>query len=486
MVRKVLISLSGIALLTLAVFALLNVEQLEAWGAGLAGHFKGGLPLPLTLLVVFLAGVLTSLTPCVYPVVPLAITYLGARGAASRVRAFSLAAAYVLGMVACYTALGAAAGLTGTTFGAATQKWWVYALVATVVLFFALSMMGLFNLTLPAWVQSLVGKSRRGPGYKGAILMGATSGLVTAPCTAPVLGTLILPMISRQSVFLGSLLLAVFGLGMGMLFLLVGTYSGILSSLPRSGRWMNTVKLVLGVAILFVAAYFYYKAYNLLPLRASSSPAVAAVDSRPGRSDRWDEETARPRSPGTARQRDDDRWSDARRRGPAIRRVSRGREPGQGSQSPGGSRSKPPSNADSTLPRTAPSFEIQDMKGRAHDLGLYRGHTLHLYFFAVWCPPCLDQMRRLEAADARLRGRGYRVLMVAMKEREDVDSLQRFVEKRTLAFPVAWDGQGTVARTFGINSIPAHVLVGPDGTIVYEGRELPDGFEIDGGGFLPR
>ncbi len=263
----------GLVILALAVFAALNVELLEAWGAGLAGRFHGGLSLPLTILVVFLAGVLTSLTPCVYPVIPLAITYLGARSATSRLKAFSLAAAYVAGMVVCYTILGAAAGLTGTTFGAATQKWWVYAGVATVVAVFGLSMLGLFNISLPSGLQRLAGRSK-GPGYRGAFLMGATSGLVTAPCTAPVLGTLIIPMISNRSVALGSMLLAVFGLGMGMLFLVVGTYSGVLSSLPRSGTWMNAVKYALGAAILLVAVFFFYKAWVMFPLRASGPPAA--------------------------------------------------------------------------------------------------------------------------------------------------------------------------------------------------------------------
>jgi thiol:disulfide interchange protein DsbD len=181
----------GLVILALAVFALLNVDLLDQWGASLATRFRGGLPLPVALLVVFVAGILTSLTPCVYPVVPLAITYLGARTATSRLRAFSLAGAYVIGMVACYTLLGAVAGLTGTTFGAATQRWWVYALVATVVVVFGLSMLGVFTIALPSSLQGLIGRGK-GPGYRGALFMGATSGLVTAPCTAPVLGTLIL------------------------------------------------------------------------------------------------------------------------------------------------------------------------------------------------------------------------------------------------------------------------------------------------------
>jgi thiol:disulfide interchange protein DsbD len=445
---KLALSILGIGILALAVFAILNVELLDQWGASLATRFKGGLSLPVALLVVFVAGILTSLTPCVYPVVPLAITYLGARSATSRLKAFSLAAAYVVGMVACYTALGAVAGLTGTTFGAATQKWWVYALVATIVVLFGLSMFGVFTIALPSRLQGLIGRGK-GPGYRGAFLMGATSGLVTAPCTAPVLGTLILPMISKQSVAQGSLLLAVFGLGMGMLFLVVGTYSGVLTSLPRSGSWMNGVKYVLGVAILAVAAYFYWQAWTLLPWRGSR-PQMAPVAPS----------AAAPARSGT----------------PEVLAAALRQDAESATPAPA-----PAPEA----PAQAPAFELEDLKGRRHNLSAYTGKTLHLFFFAAWCPLCVEQLRTVEVADVRLRGRGYRVVLVAMKERESPESLRAFAEQRSLGLPIALDRDGEVARRFGVTGIPAHVVIAPGGRIVYQKDELPEGFERDGAGLLP-
>ena len=458
------LALLGAVLLGVAIFALLKPDLLEGWGAGLASRFRGGLSLPETFLIVFIAGILTSLTPCVYPVVPLAVTYLGARTAESRLKAFSLAAAYVLGMVACYTALGAAAGLTGTTFGAATQKWWIFALVATVVLAFALSMLGLFTITVPPALQGLIGKSK-GPGYRGAVLMGATSGLVTAPCTAPVLGTLILPMISRQSVALGSTLLAVFGLGMGMLFLVVGTYSGVLSSLPRSGRWMQVVKVGLAVAILAVSGYFYYQAWRLFPYRGGARETGAAASAF----------GAGPHAGMTATPAGFSPTAGAigeRRPTPASAEE---RRPGRASARGAADERRP-----------APTFEIVDVKDRPQSLAAYRGKTLHILFFAVWCPPCLEQIRGIERADARFRGRGYRALLVGVKEREAHEDLKAFAEQRGLSFPVAWDGKGELARAFGVGSVPQHVIIGPDGRIVYEGKDAPDGFEKEGAGLLPR
>ena len=133
----------------------------------------------------------------------------------------------------------------------------------------------------------------------------------------------------------------------------------------------------------------------------------------------------------------------------------------------------------------APDFQITDVKGRRHDLGRYRGKTLHLFFFAEWCPPCVDQLRTIELADARLRGRGYAVLAIGMKSREDEGALRTFADERTLSFPVAWDADGSAARAYGVDSIPVHVIVGPNGSIRYRGRSLPEGFDTDGAGLLP-
>jgi cytochrome c biogenesis protein CcdA/peroxiredoxin len=446
--RTISLSLLGVVILTVAAFAVLNVDRLDRWGASLASVFDGSkpVPLPLALLFVFFAGIVTSLTPCVYPVVPLAVTYLGARSATSRLKAFSLAAVYVAGMVVCYTALGAAAALTGTTFGTATQKWWVYAGVATLVLLFGLSMLGVFNIQLPSWATSFA-SGRKGPGYKGAFFMGATSGLVTAPCTAPVLGAL-LPIIARQSVVLGSLLLAVFGLGMGMLFLVVGTYSGVLASLPRSGKWMSWVKIGLGSAILLVAAYFYYQAYLRLPFGGSRPATIGALDL-----------TAGVAPAGIA---------------PALAlRADAGLRAADQEKS-----------GDSPARRLAPDFSLIDIKGRRHDLASYRGKTLHLAFLALWCPPCLDQIRRIEMADARLRGRGYRVLAIALKGREEEDDLRSFAADHQIEFPLALDRSGAVASAFSVEGIPTHLIIGPDGAIRYEGRDLPADFERDGAGLL--
>ena len=135
--------------------------------------------------------------------------------------------------------------------------------------------------------------------------------------------------------------------------------------------------------------------------------------------------------------------------------------------------------------RQAPAFELQDLKGRPHNLTVYAGKTLDLFFFATWCPPCVEQLRQVEIAAARLRGRGYRILLVAMRDRESPESLKAFAEARTLGVPLAWDGDGAVAESYRVTGIPTHVVIAPNGRIVYKGDELPAGFEQDGAGLLP-
>src|SRR6185436_13409500 len=113
--------------------------------------------------------------------------------------------------------------------------------------------------------------------------------------------------------------------------------------------------------------------------------------------------------------------------------------------------------------------------GKVHQLVKLRGKTVHLAFFALWCPPCLEQLTRVELADARLRGRGYAGIAIGLKERESAEDLRALATQRTLAFPVAYDARGDIASAFGVSAVPAHVVISPDGTIIFRGRDLPAG-----------
>jgi len=219
--------------------------------------------IPLAILVAILFGFLSSLTPCVYPVIPVTIAYIGNRASGKgKLSGFVLSLFFVLGLALVYSALGVASSLLGVSFGSLTQKPLVGLFVALVFLLLGLSMMGLFEIAMPSkWSGRIEAEKRKGKGYLGAFFIGALSGLVASPCIGPLLLAILVIVASIGSALLGFIYLFAFAVGMGILFILIGTFSGLLSSLPKSGGWMDFVKIVFGALI--IAAAFYFGALYL-------------------------------------------------------------------------------------------------------------------------------------------------------------------------------------------------------------------------------
>lgn len=215
------------------------------------------------LLVAFAGGVLISLTPCVYPMIPITIAVIGsqatkggATAAQSRSRGFLYSLVYVAGITIVYATLGVIAARSGREFGFALRNPWVLLSVAAVFLALATSMFGAWNLQLPASVQTRL-STYQGSGVAGVFVTGLFAGIVAGPCTAPVLiGILISISTGAVGAFGGFALMTSFSVGMGLLFIALGTFSGLLSALPRSGAWMETVKHVFGVLLVAAALYF--------------------------------------------------------------------------------------------------------------------------------------------------------------------------------------------------------------------------------------
>ncbi|HEX9594240.1 MAG TPA: cytochrome c biogenesis protein CcdA [bacterium] len=214
----------------------------------------------LAFAFVYLGGVLTSFTPCVYPMIPITVGFMGGQVGSSRLRTVTLVALYVLGIAVTYSALGAAAALTGATFGTFANNPWVYIGVAAVIALFGLAMMDLVHLPLPRFLTTGSGQARRG--YLGAVVMGLAAGLVAAPCTAPVLGAVLVYVASQQNVPLGVALLFVFALGLGTLLMIVGLFTGLVTNLPASGPWLEKAKKGFGGAMVAVAAWIAYGGYQ--------------------------------------------------------------------------------------------------------------------------------------------------------------------------------------------------------------------------------
>ncbi len=215
----------------------------------------------LALPVVYLGGVIVSFTPCVYPVAPLTVAFIGAHSAGSRWRGFRLSLFYVLGMALTYTVLGGVAAFTGQLFGKVQSNPWSYFLLANVFIVMGLFVLGAlsFSLRTPEIIVRLQPREKNN-GALGSFVVGLLSGLVVAPCTAPVLAVLLSYVATRQSAIFGMSLLFFFSLGMGTLLIILGTFAGLLVSLPRSGPWLVRIQRLSGWLLLAIGEYLLIKA----------------------------------------------------------------------------------------------------------------------------------------------------------------------------------------------------------------------------------
>ena len=213
-------------------------------------------------VIVFWGGVLVSFSPCVYPVMPITATIIaGLNTQGTKLRGFVLSPIYVLGVAMTYCALGAAAALTGKFFGKIQNTPLTFLMVGNVLIFFSLALFDV--IPLPGLGINVQNKIKI-KNLWTVILLGSASGLVIGPCTAPILGTLLLYVGSRQNIFYGVSLLFVFSYGVGASLILIGTFSSMLSSLPKSGPWLVWIKRICGIILLGIGEYFLIKAGRLM------------------------------------------------------------------------------------------------------------------------------------------------------------------------------------------------------------------------------
>jgi len=215
------------------------------------------------LPVLFGAGVLTSLTPCVYPMIPITAAIVGGQSvdgassaARSRWRPVVLTLAYVVGLASVYSGLGLFAGMTGTLFGAVSTNPWLYFAMANVLLLSALAMLDVLPVRLPSSIMQRAATAGTGGRIAGALVMGAMSGLVAAPCSAPVMATVLTWVSTTHSAGLGFAYLFAFSLGMCALLVAVGLSTGAVARLPRPGAWMLWIKRAFALLMLGAAEYY--------------------------------------------------------------------------------------------------------------------------------------------------------------------------------------------------------------------------------------
>jgi thiol:disulfide interchange protein DsbD len=239
--------------------AILQAEQ----ASGLSGTLSAN-PM-LALATLFGAGVLTSLTPCIYPMIPITVSVISgtARVGQSKGRTAALTLTYVVGLATFYAVLGLVAGLSGSLFGAVSASPWALLVMGNLLLLFGLFMLDVFPVPVPRRLMTWAA-GREGGSYGGVFLLGATSGIVAAPCGAPAFAVVLTWVAATGAGLMGFVYLFVFSLGMTALLVVVGLFSGTLAVLPRSGTWMVWVKKGAGILMIAVAQYYFVKAgYNL-------------------------------------------------------------------------------------------------------------------------------------------------------------------------------------------------------------------------------
>src|SRR6185436_15157501 len=226
--------------------------------SGISGQLSANPAIALPVL--FIAGVLTSFTPCIYPMIPITAAIVGGQSvgeaAPSKTRVILLTLTYVLGLALVYSILGTIAGMTGTIFGTISSNPWLYFVMANVLIFASLALLDVIQVRVPSALLNRAASAGTAGKLSGSFIMGAVSGLVAAPCSAPVMAAVLTWVTTTKRGVLGFIYLFTFSLGMCALLIVVGLFSGSVARLPRAGVWMVWVKRVFALIMICVAEYY--------------------------------------------------------------------------------------------------------------------------------------------------------------------------------------------------------------------------------------
>jgi len=217
----------------------------------------------LALIFVFFIGLSLNLTPCVYPLIPITISYFGAEVSGKKGKKVVMALVYILGMSVTYSVLGLVASLTGGLFGSALQSPIVVGILVLIFIGLALSMFGVYEIRIPQSIANFSGKNRQG--YFGTAIMGLTVGFIAAPCIGPLVLSLLVYVGQIGNPLLGFIMFFVLSVGLGFPYIFLAMFSSSISKLPRSGEWMEGVKIIFGLMMLGLALY---TAQPLIPPKA--------------------------------------------------------------------------------------------------------------------------------------------------------------------------------------------------------------------------
>ncbi len=209
----------------------------------------------LAFIAMYILGMGLTLTPCVYPIIPITIGFFGAQSGGRWTRQLLTAGVFGVGIAISYAAVGTVAAFSGSLMGAALQNIWVLVALATLCVVMGLNAFGAFELRLPGWFMNLAGGSSR-RGIVGSAVMGLTMGIASAPCLAAFIISLLAFVGQKGDPILGFSMFLMLGLGLATPFVALGTFSGMIHKIPKSGDWLVYAKKLMG-SLLFAAALYF-------------------------------------------------------------------------------------------------------------------------------------------------------------------------------------------------------------------------------------
>ena len=386
--------------------------------------------------LMFGGGLLATLTPCIYPVLPLTVGYIGNQAGANRLRAFLLSLSLVTGMAAVYAVMGGIVAAVGGTFGSIMGNGWVLYAIAIFYLMMGLFLLDAFPFPIPVFVSRLQTKSANRKGVLGAFVIGGVSGLIVGPCTGPILavalGAIALTLKNVHGidyilqVVKGGILLFLFGFGQGALILLAGIFTGFISKLPKAGAWMETVKkgfallIIIAASLLFVFVGQNTDFPSLTRLLASSETSAAPV----------------PR--------------------------------------PDASTESPSREVAITSANSAPDFTLASLgKGQVTLSRLKGKKGVVLVFFATWCVSCVQEVPEIKRFAAMAKKEN--IVVFGIDYKQPVEIVERFQKSAQIDYGILLDTEGTVTLDkYGIRGLPHIVGINAKGDIIYRGTALPD------------
>jgi len=227
----------------------------------------------LALIASFIIGIISSLTPCIYPILPIIVTVIASQASNNKLKSFLLSSVFTLGIALVYASTGIAAAKSGIVLGSLLQSIYIVLIVAGIFFAMGLSLIGLFEIKIPFFISRRLGNlNTKNQGYLGTFLAGMVTGIVAIPCIGPYAISILSFAAQSASIVKGFSLLFSFALGIGTIFIVVGTFSSVLVNIPKPGVWMIILKKVFGLILIGVSSYYLH-----LVISVSYFPIILGV-----------------------------------------------------------------------------------------------------------------------------------------------------------------------------------------------------------------